>query len=253
MGIEPKIDPMKLDEEQRHKLEKWNQNKQIITYLSDVANMFQEVSTLLNEDSKEEKKTTKELGALIVDIRDNIVSLNNKETPEMPDTAKPIVDAVSKLEKALTKSIDGIEVKPSVSVAAPDVKVDAPQVDVDLRGVEKILKTDLPKAFKDSMKLIPKPERFDPKPLLDAWKGISEQLTSLETATRLKPAPGATTISNLPFTPGVDANYLDVQQTDSDTETYVFKQGGVTGDVVRTIVVNYTSSAKTDIDTVSWS
>lgn len=52
---------------------------------------------------------------------------------------------------------------------------------------------------------------------------------------------------------GEDFDYLDVQQTDSDTETFVFKTGGSGGTTVRTIVVNYTSSAKTDIDNVSWS
>lgn len=53
--------------------------------------------------------------------------------------------------------------------------------------------------------------------------------------------------------PIVDYNYLDVQQTDGDTETFVFKTGGSGGTTVRTIVVNYTSSAKTDIDNVAWS
>lgn len=52
---------------------------------------------------------------------------------------------------------------------------------------------------------------------------------------------------------GVDYDYLDVQQTDSDTETFVFKTGGSGGTTVRTIVVNYTSSAKTDIDNITWS
>lgn len=52
---------------------------------------------------------------------------------------------------------------------------------------------------------------------------------------------------------GVDYDYLDVQQTDSDTETYVFKTGGSGGTTVRTIVVNYTSSTKADIDNVTWS
>lgn len=52
---------------------------------------------------------------------------------------------------------------------------------------------------------------------------------------------------------GIDYDYLDVQQTDSDTETFVFKIGGSGGSTVRMIVVNYTSSAKTDIDNVSWS
>lgn len=56
-----------------------------------------------------------------------------------------------------------------------------------------------------------------------------------------------------PMTPGVEYDYLDVQQTDSDTETYVFKSGGSGGVTVRTIVINYTSSTKADIDNVSWS
>lgn len=51
---------------------------------------------------------------------------------------------------------------------------------------------------------------------------------------------------------GVDFDYLDVQQTDADTETYVFKTGGSGGTTVRTVVVNYTSSTKADIDNVSW-
>lgn len=55
------------------------------------------------------------------------------------------------------------------------------------------------------------------------------------------------------LTSGVDYDYLDVQQTDSDTETFVFKTGGASGTTVQTIVINYTSSAKTDIDNVSWS
>jgi hypothetical protein len=54
------------------------------------------------------------------------------------------------------------------------------------------------------------------------------------------------------LTPGIDFDYLDVQQTDADTETYVFKTGGSGGTTVRTIVVNYTSSSKSDIDNVTW-
>lgn len=53
--------------------------------------------------------------------------------------------------------------------------------------------------------------------------------------------------------PGIDYDYLDVQQTDADTETYVFKTGGSGGTTVRTIVVNYTDSTKDNIDDVSWS
>lgn len=52
---------------------------------------------------------------------------------------------------------------------------------------------------------------------------------------------------------GIDYDYLDVQQTDADTETYVFKTGGSGGTTVRTVVVNYTDSTKENIDNVSWS
>ena len=51
----------------------------------------------------------------------------------------------------------------------------------------------------------------------------------------------------------VDYDYLDVQQTSATIETYVFKLGGSGGTTVLTIVVTYTSSDKTDLDTVSWS
>lgn len=67
----------------------------------------------------------------------------------------------------------------------------------------------------------------------------------VDSAGKLKIAAG--------LVPGSDYDYLDVQQTDSDTETFVFKTGGSGGTTVRTIVVNYTSSAKTDIDNVTWS
>lgn len=56
-----------------------------------------------------------------------------------------------------------------------------------------------------------------------------------------------------PKVAGVDFNYLDVQQTDADTETYELKTGGSGGSTVRTIVINYTDSSKENVDNVSWS
>ena len=51
-----------------------------------------------------------------------------------------------------------------------------------------------------------------------------------------------------------DVNWdaLDVQQTSGAVETYVFKAGGISGTVVATCTVTYTSAAKTDLDTVVW-
>lgn len=54
-------------------------------------------------------------------------------------------------------------------------------------------------------------------------------------------------------TPGTDFDYIDGQQTSATVDTYVYKLGGSGGTTVRTVVVTYTSSAKTDIDTVEYS
>lgn len=51
---------------------------------------------------------------------------------------------------------------------------------------------------------------------------------------------------------GTDFDYIDVQQTSASVETYVYKLGGSGGTSVLTIVVTYTDSEKTDIDSVSY-
>lgn len=52
--------------------------------------------------------------------------------------------------------------------------------------------------------------------------------------------------------PGTDFDYIDGQQTSATVDTYVYKTGGSGGTTVQTITVTYTSSAKTDIDSVSY-
>lgn len=59
--------------------------------------------------------------------------------------------------------------------------------------------------------------------------------------------------AGIPLVPNVDYDYIDIQQTSSTVETYVFKTGGSGGTTVQTIVVTYTSSAKTDLDKVEYS
>lgn len=61
--------------------------------------------------------------------------------------------------------------------------------------------------------------------------------------------------AQVPFAlvPGVSYDYLDVQQTSSTVETYVYKTGGAVGNTVQTIVVTYTDNTKANIDTVAWS
>ena len=55
------------------------------------------------------------------------------------------------------------------------------------------------------------------------------------------------------LTPGTDFDYIDIQQTSSTVETYVYKQGGSGGSIVQTIVVTYTDSSKNDLDKVEYS
>lgn len=51
---------------------------------------------------------------------------------------------------------------------------------------------------------------------------------------------------------GTDFDYIDVQQTSSTVETYVYKLGGSGGTTVLTITLTYTDAEKTDIDSVSY-
>lgn len=182
MGITP--DPTKLTEEQRQALETYQQREDQLQALEDIAKMTQEVVNILDDKSKD--KSVDNLGVLLTDIRESLSALKDKEAPETPDYAKPVVEAVSKLEKALSASIKGINFKPEIKVDAPAVNVSPPGV--DLKGVERAV-SGLSKSFQDAIKQIPKTEipEQDFSPLLEAWEGISEQLQSIDTASRMKP------------------------------------------------------------------
>lgn len=189
MEINKKI----LTPEQRDRLDSFNMAQAQITALKDIADMTQELVNLQDERIKSGSEDNKNFGTLLVDIRESLAALKDKKQPEIPDYSKPVVDAMNKLEEALTTAVKGIDVKPVID--APQVNVTTP--DVDLKGVESAVK-EIPKAFEKAIKLIPRvnvPET-DFTPLLQAWEGISEQLVSIETATRLKPLPGNMKVTN---------------------------------------------------------
>jgi hypothetical protein len=185
----PKLNRKTLTAEQLAQLEAYEATQQQLTTLSDIADMVQEITTQLDD-----KQTDEKMGALLVDIRESLKSLNDKEAPEPPDYAKPVVDSLGKLEKALTGALRAIDVKPNVNVAAPNVTTPP----IDTSKIESAVK-DIPKAFEKAIKLIniPKVPKTDFKPLLTAWEGISEQLVSIENATRMKPQMGSIKVSNL--------------------------------------------------------
>ena len=189
MNDKPKLNESKLTPEQRDKLEVYARAEAQLQTINDIASMTQEVVNIL-DDQKNDKKVDN-LGVLLTDIRESLTAMKDKEDPETPDFSKPTVDAVKELQAELTKAINKIDTKPQVKIDAPNVKVDAP----DLSGVEKAVK-EIPKAFNKAIQQIPKPEKPDNTELLKAWQGISNQLESLDKATRMKPMPGTMKVTN---------------------------------------------------------
>lgn len=146
--------------------------------VSDIADMVQSLYQLLDDNTKVDALKVKQFGAVLMDIRDSIKKLD-KET-KFPDFAKPIVEAVNKLDKTLKN----VELNPQIKVDAPQVNVDSPSVNVDLKGVEKLLKNEVPKAFKEAIALIPQTEIPEQ---IDRWDEVIEALAGVEVAARLKP------------------------------------------------------------------
>lgn len=226
-------DYSKLDPELQDKIKKWQanapSNKQI-QVLEDLADMSQELINLFDGQKEASAKGIKELGATLLDIRDKLGSLDSKEAPEMPDYAKPIVKAVDEMKKALEASIKAIEVKPEVKVSTPDVKIpEAPKV--DLSALEKIIKTDVPKAFQAAIKLIPETKvENDYSELADLLSAQLNWLESIDIATRMKPQmPSSMKVTNLDGSPiggssGGAAKVTDAYgiQAISDDGTYKY-------------------------------
>jgi len=218
-----KLDKSKMTPDQLDRLERWQQAKDQLHILDDIANIAQEAVRLLDEDKAKGETSNKEMGACLLDMREALNVLKDKEVE--PVDNQPVIDAVSKLEKKLTAALKGIEVKPQVNVSSPDVNVPV----VDLSGIEKVIKT-IPAEFKKAIKLIPQPEPEDNSAMLAVWEGISEQLVSLENATRIKPQPGKIAVSNLADIPVVDTSALatvakqdDIIDKLDDTETTLEK------------------------------
>ncbi len=219
----PKLNQATLTPEQRDKLETYQQAQAQLQALSDIADMTQEMVNILDDQKKLGGQDNKQMGALLMDMRDTLQSLNAKEAPETPDTAKPVVDALSKLEKALTTALKAMDTKPET----PQVNV-AP-AKVDLSGVEKAV-ADIPKAFEKAIKAMPQVEipETDNSELLQAWQGISEQLVSIEHATRLKPLPGSMKVTN-PDGSYVGSEASKTERYDYDDSTTIYTATAAVG------------------------
>ncbi len=199
------LDPAKLTPEQRDKLENYKMVKEQNQSLADIADMMQELLDVADTGNKNTGQL-KALGAILTDAREQLVEMNKKEAPEAPDYGKPIVEAIGKLEKA----VQAQETKPQVNVASPNVQVDAP----DLTEFNNILRKEMPKAFKEAIKLIPKTDVVIPE-APDRWDEVIDWLQSIDTASRMKPLPGTMKVTN---PDGSVVGGGGVQYTQSDFE-----------------------------------
>ena len=257
MGIEYS----KLDPQTRKLLEDVESRKpevQSLAELKKVSQSLEGLSAYLQRQNQTTEKTSGDIADVLLDVRDALDEFTSQEAPEQPDFSKPVVGAVEDLKTALTAAIKGIEVSPKV--AAPNVKVDAPKI--DLSGVEKAMK-EIPKALDAAIKKMPQTEipETDLSPLVSKFDDMLAKLSEIDTGVRMKPqSPSTLKVTNpdgspigSSLTPGTDFDYIDCQQTSATVETYVYKQGGVSGTTVQTITVTYTDSTKNDLDKVEYS
>lgn len=194
-----------IPDELQKKIAKWEANKpeyRSLRTLEDMAAMMEEVVALLDSQRESGKLSSKEIGAVLVDMRESLGAIKTRKDPEMPDHSKPLLAGLQKLEKAFVAAIDSIdmkpEFKPNISVNAPEVNVAAPNI--DFSKVERVLKVDIPKAFKEAINAIPVTEipETDLAPLLERLDNMSNQLASIDTASRMKPQfPGSIGVKDL--------------------------------------------------------
>lgn len=174
--------------------------------------------------------------------------------------------------KRLEKLIKGLDFKqpaPVVNVPQANVQVDAP----NLEPIKKSL-LDVIKAVKANKVEVPKTDLSKVEKLLEKNNKLQAEIldkpiggggggggngspytdSTGTTKNVILTADGSipVTVKNS-LTPNVDFDYIDIQQTSATVETYVYKQGGVSGTTVQTITVTYTDSTKNDLDKVEYS
>ena len=186
-NIDPKFQKQLLQNEK--KLPVWQQLQTLQDIAAISGEMLKSIKNIstYQENNTSETDNQKQLGALAVDIRNQLIDLNNKEVAENPDFgqfSKPIVTTLDKLIKIVNNP-------PPINVASPTVNVD-----VNTTDIAKILNKDLPKAFNDAIKLIPQPKDFTFPTIpdnTDNFKEVIDWLKSIDTAVRKHPMLGSST------------------------------------------------------------
>lgn len=182
----------KLPDSVKKRIEEVRANRPDVRQLNaieDLADIAQELLGVVDEMKASGQSTSKEMGAILLDVRESLAAIKGKKDPEVPDYAKPVVKAISDMEKAVSTAVSKIDVKPVVNVPkldAPAVNVAAPRV--DLKGVEDLI-AEIPKAFSEAIKQIPETEipESDYTPLVKIMERMSTQLQDIDTGVRIKP------------------------------------------------------------------
>jgi hypothetical protein len=228
---------------------------QQLKVLADIATMMQELINLADDEKEAKESDVEQIGAVLLDIRESLKAIKDREDPESDDYATPVVEAVSRLEKSFSDALKKIDIKPVVNVPKQDVKVAAPIVNVDapridLSGIEKLLKNEVPKAFQEAIKLIPKTDVVIPE-ATDRWDEMFDWLKSIDTATRMKPMfPNELKVKN-PDGTYINSTVAVAERYDYDDSTTIYAGQAPVGTAVGTASWTITKYDLTDSNDAS--
>jgi len=188
------------------KLAKWRENSERERQEAPDNKMMEMMSGLLGviASSKEVSQTlgTKEAVEKFTKhldkLSDKVDKLTNKPDPDQSEILNAVSEVIIGFKEDINSVVDGLKKQkpPKITVPAAQVSVPAPEVTVEAPDFTKIEKkldqsfTKIARSISDS-----KPE-FDLTPLIEKMDQMSDKLTSIDTATRMKPLPGSMKVTN---------------------------------------------------------
>ncbi len=187
--------------EKLKKIEKDSPQFKQLEAVEDIADIVQDIHGITTDNIELLESAFKQIGAILVDSRESLTKIADKQDPKQPDVVKPIVKAIETMQAELAKELNKIEVKPQVKLPelpTPSVTVKPTDVVIDLTKLEKALKT-LEKAVVGQIKAIPEVKPTNINPITDLQKESNEWLESIDHAVRLKPTfPNTMAVGNMP-------------------------------------------------------
>lgn len=171
-------------------LEKQNPTFKQLQAVEDIADIVQDIHSTGVDNSELLEQSFDKLGAILLDVRESLMTMSKKEDPKQPEIAKPIIKAIDEMNASLAKELAKIKLDPKITIPkldVPSVTVKPADVSIDLDKIDKSLK-ELQKAVVSQIKQLPEPEKVDFSPLLEELQEHKGWLESIDTASRLKPS-----------------------------------------------------------------